>query len=86
MYFHERNIWVQFDQVCMSQYSVGLVGAAVGDPRHGVGDGDFPLGDREEVLILHPDVDGDHDGVSRQVVHEAQPQADTGHYEHFTLY
>ena len=79
MYFYERNIFVQFDQVCMSQYSVGLVGTAVGDPGHGVGDGHLPLGDREEVLILHPDVDGDHDGVSRQVVHEAQTQADTEH-------
>ena len=82
MYFYERNIWVQFDQVCKSQYSVGLVGTTIGDPGHGVGDGDLPLGDCEEVLILHPDVDSDHDGVSRQVVHEAQPQTDTEHYHY----
>ena len=41
-----------------------------------IGHGDFPFRKGEEILVLHPDVDRPHDGVSSDIIDEAEARSD----------
>ena len=50
------------------------VWSPIGDAGNRVGHSYLPSRDGKEELVLHPDVDGDHDGVADQVVDEPQAE------------